>query len=285
MHPRLFEKVIKYLQENYQVVQLESFLQNQTELHRNKPVATVLFDDGYKDNIEIAAPILKQYNCPASFYVVTQSIEQNIPTWTYIVDHLFQQHPGSIYLLTDFVPDVFKKLQWQSREEGAALSRKVKPWMKTLSNKQRVWALTQLQEQSKNYYLPNDMMMNWDDVKQLSSAGFHIGSHSHTHPMLASLADEQEIENELKFSCEILNERLGHHPITISYPIGSWDERVVKVAKSCGYKFGLAVEQRFFNTMKQDLFVIPRVELYNEPWWKTQLRITGVYQKVKQLVR
>ena len=50
----------------------------------------ILFDDGYKDNLDFAAPILSRYQCPASFYVVTQCIDQNIPTWTYQVDYLFQ---------------------------------------------------------------------------------------------------------------------------------------------------------------------------------------------------
>ena len=42
-----------------------------------------MFDDGYKDNIEYAAPILRQFKCPASFYVVTDCIDRNVPTWTY----------------------------------------------------------------------------------------------------------------------------------------------------------------------------------------------------------
>ncbi|MBL0130302.1 MAG: polysaccharide deacetylase family protein [Chitinophagaceae bacterium] len=56
----------------------------------NKALATISFDDGYKDNIECAAPILKKFKCPASFYIVTDCIDKNIPTWTYLVDHAFR---------------------------------------------------------------------------------------------------------------------------------------------------------------------------------------------------
>ncbi|MBK7956947.1 MAG: polysaccharide deacetylase family protein [Bacteroidetes bacterium] len=35
------------------------------------------FDDGYLDNLEYAAPILAKYKVPASFYVVTDCIDQN----------------------------------------------------------------------------------------------------------------------------------------------------------------------------------------------------------------
>ena len=57
----------------------------------DKKIATILFDDGYKDNIEYAVPILEKHNCPASFYIVTDCINKNIPTWTYLLDHTLQQ--------------------------------------------------------------------------------------------------------------------------------------------------------------------------------------------------
>jgi peptidoglycan/xylan/chitin deacetylase (PgdA/CDA1 family) len=78
---------------------------------------------------------------------------------------------------------------------------------------------------------------------------------------------------------------LGEKPVTISYPIGSWDERVVNASAKAGYQFGLAVEQRFYKPDTDNLFTIPRVELYNEAWWKARLRISGLYQTVKKLVR
>jgi hypothetical protein len=72
-------------------------------------------------------------------------------------------------------------------------------------------------------------------------------------------------------------------PLAISYPIGSFDERVTRLATQAGYKYGLAVEQKFYRYQQDGLMAIPRVELYQEPWWKVSLRLNGVYQKAKQL--
>jgi peptidoglycan/xylan/chitin deacetylase (PgdA/CDA1 family) len=285
MHPKTFERVIQYLTSNYTVVQLENFLENEPHFRGSKPIATVLFDDGYKDNLDVAAPILKKYNCPASFYVVTECINENKPTWTYIVDHLFQQNESTIQLVNEFVPASFHYLKWSNPAEGAFLSRKVKPWMKTLSNFQRIWVLKELQNQSLSYQVPGNLMMNWQEVKELYNAGFHIGSHSHTHAMLATLSSEGEIQNELQTSINVIADQLGFNPATISYPIGSWDYRVIEAAKSSGFKYGLAVEQRFYNTASDNLYSIPRVELYEEPWWKIKLRINGVYQRVRELIK
>lgn len=145
--------------------------------------------------------------------------------------------------------------------------------------------MEEIKRKLKGIAFPRDLMMNWENVRQLNIAGFYIGSHTHSHPMLASIINEDEIENELRQSACIINEQLGYRPTTISYPIGSWDERVVRIAKNVGYKLGLVVEQRQYDSEQDDKLLIPRIELYNESWWKTKLRMNGIYQSIKRLVR
>jgi peptidoglycan/xylan/chitin deacetylase (PgdA/CDA1 family) len=117
----------------------------------------------------------------------------------------------------------------------------------------------------------------------MHNSGFVIGSHSHTHPMLGRLEEESEIAEELQSSMRIIELQLKEKPLMISYPIGSFDERVKRLSKEAGYRWGLAVEQKFFDTRSADLFTIPRVELYQEPWWKVRARTNGIYNRVKKL--
>jgi peptidoglycan/xylan/chitin deacetylase (PgdA/CDA1 family) len=286
MQPALFEKIIRFLTGNFKVVLLEDYLKEPAAFKKEKKLATISFDDGYRDNIEMAAPILLRHRCPASFYVVTDCIDRNIPTWTYITDLFFQQASNkSLLLEDDFVPGFLRKTVWSNDMEAKEWGRKVKPWMKSLPNPRRLWVMEQMEAQNKGTAPPHKMMMNWSEVKELQDAGFYIGSHSHTHPMLASLTNEEEIENELTISSARIQEKLGQIPATISYPIGSWDERVINAAARSGYRNGLAVEQRFYKPDTDNILAIPRVELYNEPWWKARLRISGLYQTVKKLVR
>lgn len=286
MHPVLFEKIIRFLTGNFRVILLEDYLRDPSSYQREKNLATVCFDDGYLDNIEIAAPILLRHRCPASFYVVTDCIDRNLPTWTYITDHYFQD-PGNqqLVLENEFVPESMRKMHWSNTSEGKEWGKKVKPWMKTLPNAKRLWVMQEMDKQNREEQPIPPMMMNWEQVKQLQDAGFYIGSHSHTHPMLATLADEEEIMHELTISAARIKEKLGHTPLTISYPIGSWDERVTLASEKAGYRFGLAVEQRFYKPESDTLMSIPRVELYEESWWKARMRISGLYQTVKKLVR
>lgn len=277
MKPDLFSKIIRYLVKNYNVVPLEHFLDDLQLFQEGKKVVTVLFDDGFKDNIQFAVPILRKYKCPASFYIVTDCIDRNIPTWTYLTDHALQlSKKRKLELNYDFVPPKFKIIPLQIIGKSNPILKEIKPWMKSLPDPLRLKITQSILEQCDDVEKPSGMMMNWDDIRQLNSEGFIIGSHSHSHPLLASLQNESEISEELRTSSRRIYQETGKTPQTISYPIGSFDERVIRLSKNEGYKYGLAVEQKYFN-YSSDLMTIPRVELYQEPWWKVRLHLTGNY--------
>ncbi len=47
-----------------------------------EPAALVTFDDGYRDNFEIAAPILRDRGVPATFFLPTAFLESpRLPWW------------------------------------------------------------------------------------------------------------------------------------------------------------------------------------------------------------
>ena len=284
MQPGLFTKIIRQLTQNFTVVSLENYLQDPGTFKVKRKTATVMFDDGYRDNVEVAAPILKKFNCPASFYVVSGCIDNNIPTWTYIIDNTFlKTKKNRIEFDYAFVPEKFKSIQLKLSNRHNPLIGEIKPWLKKVTNTQRLLIFQSLLDQCADVPVPGDKMMNWNEVRQLDSEGFIIGSHTHTHPMLSSLEDEGEITGELKKSAQKIYQKVGKYPLTISYPINSFDERVIRLSKQEGYKYGLAVGQHFFRVGKDDMFRIPRAELHQEPWWKVQIRIKGIYSRMKKV--
>ena len=57
----LFDKCIRYISKKYDVVLFEDLaFSDKYKSNNNKSIATIMFDDGYKDNIEFAAPIQYQ---------------------------------------------------------------------------------------------------------------------------------------------------------------------------------------------------------------------------------
>ena len=71
----IFEKHIKYLKENYHICSLENIIKS---IRDGKKIQNncicITIDDGYLDNYEIAYPILKKYNVPATIFITSRYI-------------------------------------------------------------------------------------------------------------------------------------------------------------------------------------------------------------------
>jgi peptidoglycan/xylan/chitin deacetylase (PgdA/CDA1 family) len=77
--------------------------------------------------------------------------------------------------------------------------------------------------------------MSWDQLGELADAGWEIGSHTHTHPHLPEVRDDERLREELETSKAIVEDRLGRPCTTLAYPYGDHDERVVAAAGAAGY--------------------------------------------------
>ncbi len=283
MDVALFEKCIKYISNKYEVVPLEDIAFT-NHLYSVNKYATIMFDDGYKDNIEYAAPILDKYKCKASFYVVTNCIDNNTLTWTHTLDYLFQHtNKQKIDLDFDFLPTELRRKKLLSTDDRIFYARKLKSALKKISYRDRRLVLDRIKYSYTDVKMPK-LMMNWTDLTELKNAGHYIGSHTVTHAMLGTMTNEDEINNELLQSGNKIKQNLGFFPITISYPVGSYNEQIKILAQKAGYKLGLAVKQNIFNPYKEDLFEIPRIELYNESWFKTKLRISNTLENIKKII-
>ena len=280
----LFEKHIRYIIKHHEVRLLEEAVFDH-KLPQKKKLATIAFDDGYRDNIEYALDILDKHKIKASFYVVTDCIEKNIPIWTHVLDYTFQHtRINEIDMNFDFLPADCKVTSLPSKKHRIAYVIKLKPFLKNLTHFNRDKVIERVTGTFTDVVIPG-MMMSWQDLSELKSCGHYIGSHTLSHHILVTMNDEAAIKKELVQSKHIIKEKLGHDPISVAYPNGNYDDKVMALAKEAGYSMGLTVSERIFNPRKDDLFAIPRIVLYNEPWWKAKLRMSTKLQDIKKMIR
>jgi len=76
--------------------------------------------------------------------------------------------------------------------------------------------------------------MDWDEIAELADAGWEIGSHTCSQPMLTQLGDA-ELATELRDSRTAIEDRLGQPCRTLAYPYGDVDARVAAAARDAGY--------------------------------------------------
>jgi peptidoglycan/xylan/chitin deacetylase (PgdA/CDA1 family) len=286
MDVALFDRCIKYISGNYRVGLLEDIVLHTDEFTGSgKNIATIVFDDGYRDNIEYALPVLEKYKVKASFYVVTDCIENNIPPWTYVLDYSFKfTAKNKIELPYEFLPEHLRIRKLKDLSARIEFVKKLKPALKKIKHNERNQVLQSVLQSFDDIKIPG-LMMNWNDLGVLKGNGHTIGSHTVTHSMLGTMDNEEEIRAELLDSARAIEQRLGHFPVTISYPVGSYNETTMRLSRETGYKIGVAVRQEVYDPEKHGVFEVPRIELYNEPWLKTRLRIDNIIGKLSKLLR
>ena len=97
------------------------------------------------------------------------------------------------------------------------------------------------------------------EIKELADSGLvEFGSHAHHHLHLTDLTDDQ-LENELKISKEILEGILDKAVTKLAYPRGRVDERVKKLASKY-YKQAYLIEPGCL-IPAADQFLLPRNQI------------------------
>lgn len=200
----------------------------------------VTFDDGFANNISVAAPILADHGVPATIYVTTGFIENNGMSWIDRIEYAVEQAPPQTL-----------EVPWA--KEAFALS----------SSGTRIAFLDAVRGHVKNDPLcnanafadglcarlgvegdidgsdPLDRKMTWEQVRELHAHDlFTIGGHSHSHAILSFLSPAQ-LARELDTSLALLQSKAGVGPTHYSYPEGlahCYSQQVIDELKQRGVK-------------------------------------------------
>src|SRR5687768_11005074 len=86
-----FEYSLKWLrQEGWEIVSLEACLERLATDHQPRRYAVLTFDDGYRDNVSTALPILERNNAPFMMYVPTGAVTRTLQPWWLGLRELFR---------------------------------------------------------------------------------------------------------------------------------------------------------------------------------------------------
>lgn len=83
---------------------------------------------------------------------------------------------------------------------------------------------------------PGQEHMDWEELRELVNAGWHLGAHTVTHRPLSDLSDP-DLRWELDKSNQTFEEGLGFVPQDFAFPGSSWSSRAETEVKQ-RYRFG-----------------------------------------------
>ncbi|OFW06405.1 MAG: hypothetical protein A3I61_19835 [Acidobacteria bacterium RIFCSPLOWO2_02_FULL_68_18] len=110
-----------------------------------------------------------------------------------------------------------------------------------------------------------DELMTWDEIRELQSAGFEVGSHTVGHPILSSVPSRTQ-QREIEESRVVLHQMLGRRVEAFSYPSGSsgdFGETAVASVIAAGYRCACTTIDGL-NCRGGNLFRLRRSNVLNE---------------------
>ena len=202
----------------------------------------ITFDDGYRDNHDVALPILRRHAVPALVFVATGYMDRGGTFWyDQLVHDVLHSTARRVACAGSTVA---LGVEPASRRAGAneLLTR-----LKRMPDEQRLADLAALRAQlhapAPDTASTLDRPMTWQEVRQLSDAGIEIGSHGVSHAVLANIADARALRRELVDSKAAIDRHTGQPTLSLAYPVGgrrAYDERVVAAAREAGYRYAFA---------------------------------------------
>jgi peptidoglycan/xylan/chitin deacetylase (PgdA/CDA1 family) len=127
-------------------------------------------------------------------------------------------------------------------------------------------------------------LITWDSARALAAAGFQCGTHTVTHPRLASL-EPARCRAELVDARRRLEDELGRPAVHLAYPYGSYDPGVQALAAEAGYVTACSTRAGL-SMVDDDPLAIHRVTVYGHDSlfdFACRLRTgTGVRERLTQ---
>ena len=227
----------------------------------------VTFDDGYRNNIRHALPILAKHGITATIFVSTGYISDRKP---YSVDRLdYALQNTNVNNRTIEVGNKSIVISASSREDLAKSYHELRVLFREQYNneilcKQQLDELTSKLENEcgkalSDIFETDDWsgLLTWDEIRETNHAGVVYGSHTVDHYRLAQLSTE-EIHHQLARSKSILENELSEQCKHICYPVGSFNTETMRLSKDCGYESGVTTEPGL-NKPGDNLFSLKRI--------------------------
>jgi peptidoglycan/xylan/chitin deacetylase (PgdA/CDA1 family) len=259
-----FARMLNWVASQYRVLPLPEALDRLNTGALSAASAAITFDDGYRDNLEVAAPLLRAAGMPATFFIATGFLEGGV-MWNDCVTEAVRRTHRSCISLPELGVHGFRLSTELERWNAAdMIIRRIKhlPFAKRADVVQQVLQVCKPK-------LPADLMMTPTEVRALRAQGFDIGAHTRMHPILSQL-DSVSARSEIEGSRDDLRAILGEQVQLFAYPNGrkgvDFDDSHLKMVRQAGFQAAVSTDAGVV-TSASNRWLLPRYT----PWRQSPL--------------
>ena len=242
-------QIERLLREGWRVVPLRTLAAAAASGDPPDRVVALTFDDGYLDNLEIAAPILAELNLPATFFLTTEPRARRTRFWWDVLAEALGSDPAA-------------HGEWYARFKASP--RALRDEM-----------LLQLAQKSSVPLASDDAgPMLEDEVRRLRDFPLiEIGAHTVHHPSLPALSPE-DCHREVSESRSALERLTGQRVTSFAYPFGAMSPEAVATVTAAGFEVAVTLGNRTLRVREHHLR-IPRLATREESGADLLARLVG----------
>jgi len=255
---RQFETQLRYLKKHCQVISFADMMdcfKNREKLPERAAVIT--FDDGYLDNLTIAAPLLQKYGLPTTLFLCTGYVERREAQW---IDELYTLFSWRTRHMLE-IPDCGGSYDLGQKDQLQSAYKAISTVLLGTGRESGRRLLSEINDKLQPRRTGPQLTLGWDDVRQLKQQYplFEIGLHTRDHVDLTTL-DEPEIRAELQRCRDDYEKELGAAARYFSYPYGRNSKLVRNCVKDAGFEGALATQPTALASNDSDRYALPRFE-------------------------
>lgn len=240
-----FRSQMRYLKKYFRVVSLTRAAELLEHDVIAEPTVVITFDDGYQNNYDLAYPVLREENLPATIFLSTLFIDTDTTIWTGVLQNAFSLTPKT-------------HLEWRGQhfdlrtlEEKKISLEAVKSLLKDSSHhslmdevEKIVAGLSEGGPVSLDAESPYRMLNSRSIEKLAKSDLIELGGHTHSHYSLSHLPSSTQ-EVEIRKSLELVESFAGQPCRLFAYPNGKmcdYDEESLSILQEHGVTVALTTE-------------------------------------------
>ena len=240
--PEEFREQMDYVAEHFHPVsleQVEAALDGGPRLPQRPLLVT--FDDGYRDNLLAALPVLQDRGIPMAIFLATDFVGDGRPFPWDLAAWCFHHSAGDGADLP-----VVGERSWVTGGEREAVLGLWLEALKRLPEAVREEAVAALPERL-GVEVPSDafsgLCLSWDEVRAMAGGAVSFGAHTERHPILTRVSADRA-RSEVSGSKHRLEDELGTPVRAFAYPNGGrddLDDATVRLLADTGYRLGFTL--------------------------------------------
>jgi peptidoglycan/xylan/chitin deacetylase (PgdA/CDA1 family) len=288
--PDTFERQMAVLKRRFFVLSAGQLAEHLT---RNIPLpdssCVITFDDGWRDNLTNALPVLRAHGLPAIVFLPVNFIGRRRLFWREAVTHLLLKAvqlsragdlPAATLqgILVEY--GLAQVLDITDPDPRPALIETVQ--RQSHRRMQDDGALVHALEEAMDIRLEDldtaDVFVSWEQVREMEQSGISFGAHGVEHRLLGELPPA-DADREIRESRRVVASHVTAPVFAFSYPNGSFTSEVTEMVRAAGYQLGFTTEPGFAQS-GDDRFRIRRVNVHEDATYSAPLflsRILGLF--------